>query len=340
MWTRSELKNMAKTNLHNKYWIAFLISLLTALLGGGSGTVSFNFSLGDLRMENMNWNQMIEGDFSEFGDWINSWLDSGYFWQNLLPLIIGAMIIGLLSFLIALAFQLFVSTVVEAGSCRWFSRSRESTATPTIGQLFRLFKSPYYLKTVGSMAWMKLFLFLWGLLASLPPLALSVIFFRTFVNLPGLGLNWDTPEMALESLGRLYGELLPVAALALLLAVVFNIPLIIKTYSYRMTPWILGDNSQIGYKRALKLSMDLTRGHKWKMFVLDLSFIGWFILGGLLCGIGVFFVLPYYQAVQAELYAQLRQNGVSNGLCSMEELGFIRVEPAGSSQVQPDAYPL
>ncbi|HBP38464.1 MAG TPA: hypothetical protein DD640_06950 [Clostridiales bacterium] len=340
MWTRSELKNMAKTNLHNKYWIAFLISLLTALLGGGTGIVSFNFNSGDLQMRNMNWNRMMEGDFSEFGNWINSWLDSEHFWQNLLPIIIGALFLALLSFLIALAFQLFVSAVVEAGSCRWFSRSRESTATPTIVQLFHLFKSPHYLKTVGSMAWMKLFLFLWGLLASLPPLVLSGIFFRMFINLPGLGLRWDTPEMVLESMSRLYGELLPVAALSLLLAVLFNIPLLIKTYSYRMTPWILGDNSQIGFKRALKLSMDLTRGHKWKMFVLDLSFIGWFILGGLACGVGVLFVLPYYQAVQAELYAQLRQNGVSGGLCTMEELGFIRVEPAGSSNVQPDANPL
>ena len=37
----------------------------------------------------------------------------------------------------------------------------------------------------------------------------------------------------------------------------------------------------------------MTRGHKWNIFVLDLSFIGWFLLGILACGIGMFFVMPY-----------------------------------------------
>ena len=56
------------------------------------------------------------------------------------------------------------------------------------------------------------------------------------------------------------------------------------------------------------------------MFVLDLSFIGWFLLGMLALIVGVLFVLPYQNATYAELYAVLRGNAISGGLCSADEL--------------------
>lgn len=98
------------------------------------------------------------------------------------------------------------------------------------------------------------------------------------------------------------------------------IPGIVKLYAFRMVPFILADNPNIGYKRALNLSEQMTGGHKYNMFVLDLSFIGWFLLGLLAFFIGVFFVLPYYNATQAELYLTLRKNVIERGLCSHDEL--------------------
>lgn len=98
------------------------------------------------------------------------------------------------------------------------------------------------------------------------------------------------------------------------------IPGIIASYAYRMVPYILADNPNIGYKRALELSTQMTKGNKWGIFVLDLSFIGWVILGILALFIGVLFVLPYINATNAELYFILRQNALDNGLCSREEL--------------------
>ncbi|HEX3032961.1 MAG TPA: DUF975 family protein, partial [Bacillota bacterium] len=68
------------------------------------------------------------------------------------------------------------------------------------------------------------------------------------------------------------------------------IPGIVKSYAYRMVPYILADNPEIGYKRALELSNQMTRGEKFAIFVLDLSFIGWYILGMLLLLVGVIFV--------------------------------------------------
>jgi uncharacterized membrane protein len=184
------------------------------------------------------------------------------------------------------------------------------------------------------MVWMSLFLFLWGLIAAIP-LLVGV----TWVIVQYIGSIFDWQGYAMPYwlygwFGSSEAAMLGVFMLIMLASGLLTLPVIIKTFSYRMTPWILADNPQIGYKRALKLSMQLTRGHKWRMFVLDLSFIGWFLLGLLACGIGVMFVAPYYQAVQAELYARLRRLGVDQNLCTMEELGFTLVNP-----VAPAAEP-
>ncbi len=87
-----------------------------------------------------------------------------------------------------------------------------------------------------------------------------------------------------------------------------------------MVPFILADSPNIGYKRALNLSEQMTGGHKFNMFVLDLSFIGWYLLGLLAFFIGIFFVLPYVNATQAELYLVLRKNALERGLCNYDEL--------------------
>lgn len=104
------------------------------------------------------------------------------------------------------------------------------------------------------------------------------------------------------------------------------IPGIIKSYSYRMVPYILADNPQIGAKRSIKLSREMTYGHKWKIFVLDLSFIGWYLLGLLALCIGILFVFPYVNATNAELYLVLRQRAIENNLCAYEELSLSPTE--------------
>ncbi len=52
----------------------------------------------------------------------------------------------------------------------------------------------------------------------------------------------------------------------------------------------------------------MTDGHKMDMFILDLSFIGWYILGSLFFGIGGIFVNPYKEATMARLYNILSGN--------------------------------
>ena len=86
------------------------------------------------------------------------------------------------------------------------------------------------------------------------------------------------------------------------------IPGIIKHYSYMMVPYILVENPNIEPSKAIRQSIQMTQGHKMNMFILDLSFLGWYILGTLMLGIGVLFVNPYYEATYAQLYVSLKDD--------------------------------
>ena len=93
-------------------------------------------------------------------------------------------------------------------------------------------------------------------------------------------------------------------------SLLFIIPGIIKSYSYRMVPYILSENPTMHYREVLGLSQSMTDGQKFQMFILDLSFIGWILLGTLACGVGVLFVLPYIEATWAQFYFVMRRKAM------------------------------
>ena len=85
------------------------------------------------------------------------------------------------------------------------------------------------------------------------------------------------------------------------------VPGIIKRYAYRMAPYILADHPELSGTEVLTLSRQMMDGHKWRTFVLDLSFLGWNILSALTFGLlGVFYVNPYRCCTNAELYRELK----------------------------------
>ena len=93
----------------------------------------------------------------------------------------------------------------------------------------------------------------------------------------------------------------------LLWTLLFIIPGIIKSYSYRMVPYILAQEPELSGRDAINRSREMMDGNKWKDFVLDLSFILWGLLSVITLGIvGVFYVNPYYEATNAELYYALK----------------------------------
>ena len=92
----------------------------------------------------------------------------------------------------------------------------------------------------------------------------------------------------------------------ILWSLLFVIPGIVKLYSYSMTFYILRDNPEMSANDAITASRQMMNGNKFRLFCLQLSFIGWILLACLTCGIGFFFVFPYMQTAQAAFYESLR----------------------------------
>jgi len=92
----------------------------------------------------------------------------------------------------------------------------------------------------------------------------------------------------------------------LLWSLLFVIPGIVKSYSYAMTYYIKLDNPSVVGQQAITESRKMMNGHKWELFVLDLSFIGWYIVGAICLGIGTLWVIPYHQAARAHFYEELK----------------------------------
>lgn len=114
--------------------------------------------------------------------------------------------------------------------------------------------------------------------------------------------------------GRVVKTMLITDIFLILWTLLFIIPGLIKAYSYRMVPYILAQEPEISGRDAINRSREMMDGHKWNTFVLDLSFILWFLLTIVTLGIvGVFYVNPYYYATNAELYYALSgRNGNSD----------------------------
>ena len=58
----------------------------------------------------------------------------------------------------------------------------------------------------------------------------------------------------------------------------FLIPGIYKTFQYAMVPYILAENPSVTWKEARELSKQMTKGYKWKMFLVRLSYVNIWIL--------------------------------------------------------------
>lgn len=84
------------------------------------------------------------------------------------------------------------------------------------------------------------------------------------------------------------------------------IPGIIASYRYMMAYYILADNEDMSAIDAIRASKQMMIGHKWELFVLHLSFIGWIALCIITCGIGFIFLAPYMDASIANFYEYLR----------------------------------
>lgn len=110
-----------------------------------------------------------------------------------------------------------------------------------------------------------------------------------------------------------------IAVYSFLWSLLFVIPGIIKAYSYAMTPYVLADHPEMSANDAISASRVIMDGHKWDLFVLQLSFFWWILLCCFTFGLAYIYVGPYMAAAEAKFYDAIKDEKV--------------VQPAGEPQV-------
>jgi uncharacterized membrane protein len=124
-----------------------------------------------------------------------------------------------------------------------------------------------------------------------------------------------------ENFARKLGGMLWMHLFTYLWSLLFVIPGIVKSYSYSMTPYILAKYPGVSATDALKISMRIMKGHKLDLFIVDLSFIGWNLLGMLTAGIlNVFYVYPYMLITKAGCFDEYLSDSLSRGVIDSSEL--------------------
>ena len=92
------------------------------------------------------------------------------------------------------------------------------------------------------------------------------------------------------------------------------VPGIVKHYEYLMVPYIIAENPAMDYKEAFQICKQMMDGEKMEAFIMDLSFLGWYLLSAVTCGLlAIFYVNPYVQASFAEMYTFNKQKAYQEG---------------------------
>lgn len=109
-----------------------------------------------------------------------------------------------------------------------------------------------------------------------------------------------------DSFGKIWLTYFLVELYTFLWSLLFVIPGIVKAYSYIFAPYILADNPSLTPREAIKKSEQMTDGYKMDLFILTLSFYGWYLLVAITAGIAGIYVTPYYNTTLANAYNSLK----------------------------------
>lgn len=284
MWNRAELKNQAKESFKRSYWKAVLVGLLCILLGTSPG-FELNLNLDDTIMENAAFNfEVSQDNLAEFdtiymdlyGDDFEDEYDDYY--KN----------------------DFFGYEEDEDSFYAFSSPSVNSVSAVAI----RFVLIVILVFVLGGSIAILLNTFI------LNPLKVgaSRFFLKNLdknAQIGELGFAFDTEYKNVTKI-MFFRSLY-----TFLWSLLFIIPGIIKEYEYQMIPYLLAENPSLTKEQAFAMSKQMMDGQKWNAFVLDLSFFGWYLLGGMTLGLlSVFYVNPYQQLTGAALYQVLsKQNG-------------------------------
>ena len=116
--------------------------------------------------------------------------------------------------------------------------------------------------------------------------------------IPSFVFDLMAPEMLSTASYLIISELLTIVGI--ILGFLFTLP-------FYLIFWIYADDPDVDTREALKRSIALMRGAKWRLCLMQLGFFGWTILGALSFGIGFLWILPYMNQTFTNFYLELKQ---------------------------------
>jgi len=87
-------------------------------------------------------------------------------------------------------------------------------------------------------------------------------------------------------------------------SLLFIVPGIVAAYRYALAPYLLAENPNLAAEEAIEQSKALMNGYKGRLFCLQFSFIGWYLLAACTGGVGWFFLAPYTKAADTAFYLE------------------------------------
>lgn len=123
------------------------------------------------------------------------------------------------------------------------------------------------------------------------------------------------------------------------LFICFFFPGMIFLYSSYFTDEIMSDNPNLKPGDAIRLSKRIVRGNRSELFRLDLSFLGWFILSVITCGIAAIYALPYYRTARALYYENFRMRALQQGRVTEDDFKTFEEKIRDIANVQNNIYP-
>lgn len=266
-------RQKAREALKTHWPLAILAFLLAALLGaeGFSPEFELEFSQNELK-------EFSFGSLQAMFEWVK------HFLVNNPALQLAALLSFVGNTLFTLAVVLFVGAPLTMGYEQLHLDWLEGKHQSGISELFCFFKLCYRKAVV-----LRLLYTLMQLACLLPfvLLSLPLITYTLAVSNEAMG------TVILLSLLAAFGGLC--SALA---------GIYVK-YNYLYCFMILGEGTEMSPVDALRNSRQLMKGNKWKLFCMDFSFIGWYLLGTITFGIAMLYVAPYHASARASFFLEI-----------------------------------
>ena len=294
--TKSSAANFrarARAALKNHWGIAILAMLLAGLLGAFSLAGS---GIGDFDLEDLRSTDKVESTLREWIDWGKNFDSTGALFRGILNRALAwvnasrtnlfAVIIAAFATLSGYLYALLLGSPVLVGYRR-FGLQLVDGGEARIKSLFGNFNSTYW-KTVGTN-------FLVGLCQILCALV-SIVGVWIGIWFYLLYYYGEISSEFLTYLGMFGGAALAAAG------VIYGVLL---SFRFALCSFLLAEYPQFTPAQVLGHSKTLMKGNKWRLFCLYFSFIGWYLLGAVTCGIVYFWVFPYVHTAEAEFYDEI-----------------------------------